>query len=438
MSQTSVSKSSGIALKKWSMALFSQARKQITPVNSLAGPAPTVDIAKKVTRGQSTTGMPIVRVTDLNESAGDTVRVDVQNVVKLRAVMGDENAEGKGAKLDYSYMDISIDMATLPVSAGGKMTQKRFQHDLRMNAFAQLEGGIPNFQWNRVLTHLAGARGQQDGMDWILPLDSDADFAAQMVNPVQAPTYNRHYVCDGSTLVQGGAQLGSIDSTDVMTLDHIDWIAALLSEMAVRMLPIRIPGDPAAADNPIKGLLLVDNLVWNSLITGSGANSIRQWQSNAMERAKYGNLQLHPLFAASPFLWNNVLVRPMGDFAVRFNADGSQKPAYVKAANRYTAAESTDVTIPNLTSGSNSYQVSRSLLLGAQALGMTEGGNTTTGVPYTMLENTTNFGRNSEMAGELIGGEAKLRFKLPDGQGNYEPTDIGVLVIDSITKRMAA
>lgn len=438
MAQTAVSKSSGLALKKWSMALFAQARKQFTPVNSLAGPAPTVDKAQQITRGQSTSDMPIVRVTDLNESAGDTVRVDVQNVVKLRAIMGDENAEGKGAKLDYSYMDVSIDMATLPVSAGGKMTQKRFQHDLRKAAFSQLQGGIPNFQWNRCLTHLAGARGQQDGVDWVLPLSSDADFTAQMVNPVQAPTYNRHYVCDGSTLVQGGQPVDVIQGHHVRGVDQAQLLAALVSEMAVRMLPIRIPGDPAAGDDPIKGLLLVDNLVWNNLITATGSNSIRTWQTNAMERARYGNLQQHPLFAGAPFLWNGVLVRKMGDFAVRFNADGSQKPAYVKAADRYTATESVDVTVPNLTSGSNSYQVSRSLLLGAQALAMTEGGNTTTGVPYSMLENATNFERNLEMAGELIGGESKLRFKLPDGQGNYEPTDIGVLVIDSITKRMAA
>lgn len=122
MSQTSIPTTSGLAPKKWSDALFAMVAKQPTPVNSLSGPAPTIDRASKVLRRQSTTDMPIMRVNDLAQSAGDTVRVDCANIVKMRPVMGDENAEGKGAKLDFTYKDVRIDMATLPVSAGGKMT----------------------------------------------------------------------------------------------------------------------------------------------------------------------------------------------------------------------------------------------------------------------------------------------------------------------------
>ncbi len=122
MSTTSIPTTSGLAPRKWSEALFAMVGKQPTPVNSLSGPAPKMDKATRVLRRQSTTDMPIVRVNDLTQSAGDTVRVDCANVIKLRAIMGDENAEGKGAKLDFTYRDVRIDMATLPVSAGGKMT----------------------------------------------------------------------------------------------------------------------------------------------------------------------------------------------------------------------------------------------------------------------------------------------------------------------------
>lgn len=122
MSTTSIPSGSGLAPVQWSEALFTMAARMPTPVNNLAGPAPTIDKASKVLRRQSTTDMPIVRVRDLSQSAGDTVRVDCAHVVKLRPVMGDENAEGKGAKLDFTYQDVKIDMATLPVSAGGKMT----------------------------------------------------------------------------------------------------------------------------------------------------------------------------------------------------------------------------------------------------------------------------------------------------------------------------
>lgn len=122
MANTSIPTGSGLAPKRWSEALFTMVGKQPTPTNTLSGPAPKMDKATKVLRRQSTTDMPIVRVNDLASSAGDAVRVDCANVVKLRPVMGDENAEGKGAKLDFTYKDVRIDMATLPVSAGGKMT----------------------------------------------------------------------------------------------------------------------------------------------------------------------------------------------------------------------------------------------------------------------------------------------------------------------------
>lgn len=432
MSQTSIASGSGLAPKKYSDALFAMVAKQPTPVNNLAGPAPTIDKASKVLRRQSTTDMPIVRVADLSQSAGDNVRVDLANIVKLRPVMGDENAEGKGAKLDFSYTDIKIDMATLPVSAGGKMTQKRFQHDLRVVALAQLKGAIPAFRWQRTLAHLAGARGSQDSTDWVLPLGTDPEFAKMMVNALKAPSYNRHYVIDGGQLVQGGAALANVDSADNLKLSHVDDLSAIVGEAALRLMPLRIPGDMAAGDDPIKGLLMLDNLAWQSIITDTTAgNNIRTWQTNALERAKYGNISAHPLFSGGAFLWNNVLVRKIGDFGIRFNA--GDNVAHVPVANRYTGVEANVAVAAGL---STTHQISRSVLLGAQALAMCDGANTSSEVPYSLLENRTNFERNLEMAGELICSEQKLRFDLPDGQGNYEPTDIGVIVIDSVTKKV--
>jgi hypothetical protein len=438
MSSTNIPSTSGLSPKVWSDALFAMAGKQPTPINAISGPAPTVEKAGAMLRRQSTENMPVVRVNDLSQSAGDTVRVDCAHITKLRAIMGDRNAEGMGSPLSFTYMDVKIDMATLPVSAGGKMTQKRFQNDLRMVALNQLKGGIPNFLWQRCLTQMAGARGSQDGIDWVLPKEDDPDFSSMLVNfnsatqKAQAPTYNRHYVIDGGNLVQGGQQLANIDSTDILKLGHLDQLSGLLSELTVRMQPIRIPGDPAAGDDPIKGLLLVDNLVWQQMLADtSSANTIRQWQALAVERARYGNLQQHPLFAASPFLWNGILVRKIGDFSVRF--DSGSKQQYVAQGDRYTATES-QVTLPNL----GNYQVARNLLLGAQALAMCAGANQQSGVPYTMLENRTNYERNTEMAGEIMGAEAKIRFALPDGQGNTEPTDIGVMVLDSIIPKIAA
>ena len=122
MSTTSVPRSSGLANKQFSTALSAMAVRQPTPLAALTGPMPTHDAAMRKLKQQTTTEMPIVRVDELSKGPGDVVQVDCAHVVKLRAVMGDRNAEGMGAALKYSSKDVTLDMATLPVSAGGKMT----------------------------------------------------------------------------------------------------------------------------------------------------------------------------------------------------------------------------------------------------------------------------------------------------------------------------
>lgn len=427
---THIGTSSTLANKKFSRALSAMAVRQPTPLTTLTGPMPSEEGAMKKLRQQSTTEMPVVRVDDLAKGPGDKVQLDAAHVVKLRAIMGDENAEGRGAKLDYSSLEMRIDMATLPVSAGGKMTQQRTPHSMRMNALAQLKGGIPRFRWQRCLTHLAGARGNQDGSDWILPLASDPEFEAQMVNPLLAPTYNRHFVVDGTTLIQGGAQLASVDSTDTLKLSHIDEWAALWDEMSTKMAAIQVPGDMAAGDDPIKGVLMVDPLVWDAIITEQTAgNNIRTWQQNALDRAAYGSMGKHPLFAGKPLLWNGVLVRKMS-YGIRFAA--STLVPHVTAGNRLAATE-TNVTVA--AGLSTTHVVARSIFLGAQALGLASGGNQTSGETYSLLENRTNFGRNLELAGEIMGAEQKLRWALPNAAGDLEATDFGVAVIDSVVRR---
>ena len=277
---------------------------------------------------------------------------------------------------------------------------------------------------------LAGSRGKQDGTDWVLPLASDPDFVEMMVNAVKAPSYNRHWVVDGTGLVQGGAQLASIDTADGMKLSHLDEFAAIWDEMSIKMAPIQIPGDPAAGDDPIKGVLLVDPLVWDSIITDTTAgNNIRTFETNAVQRAKYGDLSRHPLFSGSPILWNGVLVRKM-QYAIRH--DASDLVAHVTAANRLAGTE-TNVTVA--AGLSTTHQVARSIFLSAQALAVVSGANQTSEETYSLLENRTNFERNLELAGEIMGTEDKLRWALPNADGDLEVTDFGVAVIDSVVKK---
>lgn len=427
---TSVARGSTLANKQFSTALSAMAVRRPTPLTALTGPMPTHSDAMRKLKQQTTNDMPVVRVDDLSKGPGDVVQLDCAHVVKLRPVMGDANAEGRGANLDYSSKNITLDMATLPVSAGGKMTQQRTPHSMRLNALAQLARAVPAFRWQRALTLLAGVRGQQDGTDWVLPLSTDPEFTAMMVNTVKAPTYNRHFVVNSTALTQGGAQLASIATTDALKLAHIDEIAALWDEMTIKMAPIQIPGDPASGDDPIKGILYVCPLVWDKLVTETTSSyNLRTFETNAMKRAAYGDLAKHPLFSGQPILWNGVLVRKM-QYAIRLNA--SDAVAHITSANKLTATE-TNVTVA---SGlSTTHQVSRSIFVGAQALALVSGANRDTEEAYSMLETRTNFNRNLELAGEIMGVEDKLRWSLPNADSVLEPTDFGVMVIDSVVAK---
>jgi hypothetical protein len=426
---TQVARGSTLANKQFSQALSAMAVRRPTPLTALTGSMPTQNDALRKLKQQTTTEMPVVRVDDLSKGPGDVVQIDCAHVVKLRAVMGDANAEGRGANLDYSSKNITLDMATIPVSAGGKMTQQRTPHSMRLNALAQLARGIPAFRWQRALTLLAGARGGQDGNDWVLPLATDPEFSAMLVNALKAPSYNRHFVVNGSTLTQGGLQLASIATTDKLLLSHIDELSALWEEMSIKMAPIQIPGDPAAGDDPIKGILYLDPLVWDTVITDNTSNNnIRTFETNAVKRASYDGLSKHPLFAGSPFMWNGVLVRKM-QYGIRHAASAAYN--YVAVADKLAGTETATTVAAGL---STTHVACRSVFLGAQALAMVSGANRDSEETYSMLENRTNFGRNLELAGEIMGVEDKLRWALPNSNGDLEATDFGVLVIDSVAK----
>lgn len=436
MGTTNISTTNAIAKKSWSETLSYMCGREPTTLKTLTGPMPTEDDVLRKKRQQTTNYMPVVRVDELTKTAGDRVQVDCAQIMKFAVIMGDANAEGLGPSLDYSSQELILNMATLPVSAGGKMSQQRTVHDLRKRAIKELSEVMPRFRWQRSLVHLCGARGKMNGADWVLDPSTAAapaaTLASQMVNPVLAPTYNRHYVVSAGTLVQGGLQLASVVSTDVMRLSVVDEWAAILSEMAIQMVPIRVPGDEAAMDSPIRGILYMDPLVYDNFITDPTANSnIRKFQTDAIRRAEVGRLKAHPLFSGEAMIWNDILIRKT-NFQIRF--DASDLVPHVTVANRLAATE-TNVTIA--AGLSTTHQVARSFFLSSQALAVISGGGSNNSEEtYTLLEKKTdNFGRNLEFAGELMGSESKLRWSLPNANGDLEATDFGVAIIDSVVRK---
>ncbi|MCP2517410.1 DUF4043 family protein [Achromobacter mucicolens] len=427
MSQTTVPVGSPLARKVFGAALFANTQRQPSLMNNLTGAAPKQAAAEAKLKGQTSPDMPLVRVTDLTKSQGDQVSVDLINQTGGKPIMGDKQAEGKGERLDMSSMDIRIDLATKVVDAGGKMTQQRTVHNLRALAMANLQGWFRRFNDQSTIVHLAGTRGSQVGTDWVVPMSNDPDFGEIMINPVKAPTFNRHWVADGQSLVQGGQALNALDTTDTFKLEHLDHLGAIIDDMEFKLQPIKIAGDAAADDEPLY-LLLVTNRMWQSILTNTAANSL-QWRTflqNAWNRASsFSGPKKHPLFTGEAGIWHNILVRKM-DRAIRLNPGDAVQ--YCTQAGQATAAEAT-ATVPDLQPG---HAVDRGMLLGAQALAHVYGKNQGSDTYANWMENRYNFERNLEVAGEVMCGKAKLRFSVPDARGNKIPTDHGVMVLDTV------
>lgn len=425
MATTSIPAGSALAIKQFSVALFTLTQRQPSLTKNLTGPAPQQSAAESKLKGQSSPDMPIVRVTDLSKTEGDMVSIDLINIIGGKPIMGDRMAEGMGEPLSFSSMDVRIDLTTKVVDSGGKMTNQRTRHNLRGLSMANLAGWFNRWDAQGSLVHMAGARGSQQGVDWVIPQPADPDFTEIMVNPVKAPTYNRHYVANGLGITQGGLQLGSIASTDLLKIEHLDELSTLLADMEFKMQPIKIVDDLAANDDPLY-LMLVSHRAWKHVLTNTTNAVWRTFLQNAWNRKSYGSK--HPLFSGEAGMWNGILVRKM-DRAIRFLPGDVTKVVLV--ANRYTATESDQTVNAGLGAG---FGVDRCLLLGAQALANVYGRNQNSDYYMSWMERRYNFNRNLEVAGECMGGKAKTRFNVPDGAGNNEPTDHGVLAFDVAVK----
>lgn len=429
MSQTNVASGSNLAVTQFSVALTSQIIRAPGNLNALTGPAPKQSDAEAQIKQQTNAGMPFVRVSDLStDPKGDKVTVDAFNITGGKPIMGDRNAEGMGKKLSSSSFEVKIDLATFNVDAGGKMSRQRTRHNLLTLAKAESLAYFPRLIWQRCLVQAAGARGLQSGVSWDVPLMSDTDFAEIMVNVVKAPTYNRHLVLNGSNLTRGGQQLATIASTDKWKLSALDNLALYMESAETQLPPVRITGDDQAYDAPLKGCLWLSPGSYNDLITDLTAGSnLRAFQGAIEQRQKYAKDSA--IFRGEAGIWRGLLVKKLAH-SVYHNAGSSVQ--YISAANRLTETESAVAVNAGLGAG---VQVERAILMGAQALARAEG-SSNSGVQAAIIENSYNGGRNFEYFTEFMGGEAKFRFKFPNENGDAEPTDNGIYVIDAATAKV--
>jgi|NOAtaT_5_FD_contig_31_3538365_length_2843_multi_10_in_0_out_0_3 N4-gp56 family major capsid protein len=404
---TNIPVGSALARKVYSVGLFTRVQHSPGFMNLISGEMPKEGSFAAKTKGQTSPDYPVVKAGDLAKGAGDTVSIDLFNILQGKPVMGDKRIAGKMMQLTTSSMDVRIDQVRGGADSGGRMTQKRTVHNLRKISMAGLQSWMQRLEDQTTLVHLAGARGAQNTSDWVVPLASDGDFAEIMVNGVKAPTKNRHFFANDATGID------SIGTNDALTLQDIDRVVAQLRESPVVMQSVKIKGDDRAWNDPL-WVMFVTERQWLYLMARTGQTTWRQAVQNGFERKSAG--VKHPLFDAyETIMWNGVLIKRMNRYAIRF------------AANDAVTVDSggADGLTYTETSQTAAQPVDRAIIVGAQALAKAYG-KSASDYFYDWSEESVDHGNSIETVCAAMTGTAKIRFKI-DGAD----TDFGVAVLDS-------
>lgn len=413
MSAINIPIGSALAAKVYGAAVFAGVQSEPGFMNLLSGGAPDLSGAMAKMKGQTSPDYPIVKVTDLSKSAGDTVSVDLFNIFTGKPVMGDKRLAGRGMNTSSSSMDVRVDQSRGMAENGGRMTQKRTKHNLRQVVQAGLTNWAGRLEDQRCLVALAGARGSQATADWVLPLQSDPDFDGIMVNSVQIPTYNRYFAANDATTPD------TIGTNDWLSLRDVERISAIMKESSVPLQPIKIKGDVYAWNNPL-WVLFVTERQWAYLKRSALTNNA--YKDALTYAVKRFDGQKHPLFMGDSLMWAGILIKPLGRYAIRFNAGDTVTVP--------TSANDTTGTGYTVAGG---VTVDRAILLGAQALIKAYGNEGTSDYFYTWNEELTDHKNSVEVSLAMMEGSAKTRFTI-----NGQVTDHGVAVIDSYAPDLAS
>ena len=375
-------------------------------------------------RKASTQHMPIVTVQDLRKGEGDDVTFHLLNPMKAKPIMGNAWAEGRGTSMSLSQDRLRVNQARFPVSLGDSMTDIRSPADFRRLGRPAAEALMNRYVDQSLLVHMCGARGFQENMEWVIPTTADADFAKIMVNTVKAPTKNRHFLADATDGVKAFALSSSdadLGTTDLLTIDTVDAMRSVMDSMSLPPPGIKIPGDDAAEDSPLR-LWLMSPTQFDSFAASS---TYRTYQANALARA--AQAKQHPLFLGpDTALWNGFLIKKMPR-PIRFYTGNVIK--YCAAATTETESDATVASALTL----GTYAVDRSVILGGQAVAQALAASRMSGIPFFWSEKELDHGDKVELLIGAIRGVSKIRFAVKQDDGDVM-TDYGVIAVDSTVK----
>ena len=409
------------AVKVFSRFVFSQVQSAPGFMKLLSSAPPR--LTEDMPYIQTDTGTPVVKAMNLGKGKGDTIQFTLYNIFTGKPVMGSANMEGKMMNATSSTKTVRVDQ-----SRGGtqidEMSRYRTVNDLRMVGVRGLRNWGVRIEDQRCLVHLAGARGAQNFNDWCIPYQTDPDFSSIMVNTVQAPTKNRRFIAGSN----GHTSVSTMTITDVLSLSDVGTIAAMVKQSSIPIMPVQYDADPYKWDKPM-WVLFVSETQWELMKRPSAMVNWNAAATNAIKR--FDGAERHPLFAGDGIMWNGILVKPLGRYAITFNpgdsvtedSGGSDGGTYTETtATVPTTAASVGSGVAN---GSN-FCVDRAILVGAQALMKAYGDVGSDSYFWQWEEEYKDFKDKLAMVVKMVEGTQKVRFRI-----NNVDTDHGVAVIDS-------
>ena len=431
MGQTIIPFGSIPSMLRQSVGLFTLVTQRKTILNRLYGPMPQQKDAEDKLRINTSTDYPLMRNMDLTKFAGDRITFDYVNPSYGKPIMGDAYAQGLGDVITFAQDGLRIDVSRLPMSAGSMMSQQRTIHQLKSLAVASAYGKLNRLEDQRTNVHLAGARGFHNNGEWIVPIASDPSFASIMVNPVKAPSKNRHFMVNGGNItpIAASANAITIQTTDQMSMDVLDSIRTWIDGVPFAPGQVKFNGDELAEDSPLR-VLLVSSEQYTAFLK-SGIFRTLQAQSTARAAAAKQN----PIMLGDAGLWNGILIVKMPK-PIRFYAGN---PINHCASTSSQTETTTDLVPANFGTG---FAVDRALLLGSQALGQAlgqaklidtrTGEESIDGQSVFYSEVVTDFGARPEIVVGIVNGMSKIQFLMDFGTGGGQQfTDMGVVAIDT-------
>lgn len=401
------------------VGLFATHMQRNSTMNRLTGKMPTGTAgAASTLRNQTTQHMPIVRCQDLSKGRGDEVTFHLLNPIGAKPIMGSNYAEGRGTGVSWSEDKLRVNQARFPLDLGNVMSTIRSPIDFRALGRPLAQSLMDRYVDQSLLVHMAGARGFHNNIEWVVPTTADPEFSAIMVNPVKAPTKNRHYLAYGTGVRQFAVNAGEVDiaSTDLFKMDTIDSMKSVLDQIALPPPIVQFEGDVAATDSPLR-VWMVSPAQYNKFAADP---SFRQFQASALARANQA--KGHPLFLGEAGLWNGFLIIKMPK-PIRFYAGDT-----VKYCASYTSEAESDALVP--ASFGTSFAVDRSIILGGQAVAEALASSGKSGIPFFWSEKELDHGDKVELLIGAIRGVSKIRFEVDTGEGK-EITDYGVTIVDT-------